>query len=130
MKYLVDTDWVVDYLQGHEPAQSTLPRLMADGIAISIITYTEYLEGVLGSRDPQQAQANFRAFLRPVPILGITRRIGRTNAQLRLTLRLQRRPIEHRAFDLLIAATALSQKLTLVTRNTRHYNDIPSLNLY
>jgi predicted nucleic acid-binding protein len=32
--------------------------------------------------------------------------------------------------DLLIAATALEEDLTLVTRNTRHFERIPDLKLY
>jgi predicted nucleic acid-binding protein len=52
------------------------------------------------------------------------------NAQLRLTLRQQGRPITHRALDLLIAATALQHHLTLVTRNTQDYDDIPALLRY
>jgi predicted nucleic acid-binding protein len=32
--------------------------------------------------------------------------------------------------DLLIAATALAENLTLVTRNVRHFNRIPELKLY
>jgi tRNA(fMet)-specific endonuclease VapC len=33
-------------------------------------------------------------------------------------------------FDLLIAATALHHKLTVVTRNVRHFQRIPELALY
>ena len=38
--------------------------------------------------------------------------------------------VNSRALDLLIAATALEYDLTLVTRNTEDYGDIPGLKLY
>lgn len=50
-------------------------------------------------------------------------------ARLRETLRKQRKRINMRALDLIIAATALEYNLTLVTRNTEDYVDIPDLQL-
>ena len=38
--------------------------------------------------------------------------------------------MNHRAMDLLIAATALEHDLVLVTRNTRHYADVADLRLH
>jgi predicted nucleic acid-binding protein len=38
--------------------------------------------------------------------------------------------VQHRAFDLVLAATALEHGLTLATRNTKDYADIPALALY
>lgn len=45
MKYLVDTDWVAEYLKGRQPAVSTLALLAQEGLAISLITYGEIYEG-------------------------------------------------------------------------------------
>jgi predicted nucleic acid-binding protein len=44
--------------------------------------------------------------------------------------RRQTKNIEQRAFDLLVAATALTYQLTLVTRDTADYADIPGLIIY
>lgn len=57
MKDLIDTDWVVNYLNGREPATTLPTQLEPDGLAISIITYSEYYRGILGSPDPKAAGA-------------------------------------------------------------------------
>ena len=131
MNYLLDTDFVSDWLNARPAAVRLFPRLLADGVAISIITHSETLEGILGGRDPLAAVRVFRTFLQGVRVLGVTRTVtvSRRHAQLRLELRRQKRQVNERALDLLIAATALTYDLTLVTSNTRDYQDIPGLKL-
>ena len=46
MSYLLDSDWVADYLKGKPQAVALLDRLREDGIAISLITYGEIYEGI------------------------------------------------------------------------------------
>ncbi len=130
MSYLVDTDWVVDYLAGRTAVVQLLDELAPQGLAISIITFIEVYEGIYHSRDPQGTEAIFRAFLQAVKVLSITRTVARRTARIRGYLRQQKLPIDHRAFDLVIAGTALAYDLTLITRNLRHYRDIPDLKLY
>lgn len=107
MKYLIDTDYVIDYLYGNEGARNLLAQLSLDGIAISIITYSEIYEGIFSSRDPKQAEQVFRSFLEGVTVYTVSREVGRQYARLRRELRQARRPITNRALDLLIAATAI-----------------------
>ena len=130
MTYLLDTDWVVDHLAGRSEAVDLVATLAPDGIAISIITYVEVFEGILGGRDPRQAERVLRQFLEGVDVIGISRTVARRAAAIRVGLRRRRVPIDHRAMDLLIAATAVEHDLTLVSRNTRDYGDIPVLRLY
>jgi hypothetical protein len=51
-------------------------------------------------------------------------------ARLRETLRSQNKWVTSRALDLIIAATALEYRLTLVTKNRDDFKDIPDLSLY
>lgn len=44
MTYLVDSDWVADYLKGRTTAVTVLTDLFAEGLAISIITFAEIEE--------------------------------------------------------------------------------------
>ena len=53
MTFLVDTDWVIDYLGGQDRARDLFVRLLPDGVAISLITYIEVFEGIIGGRDPE-----------------------------------------------------------------------------
>jgi predicted nucleic acid-binding protein len=130
MTYLIDTDWLIDYLLGVPPAQTLLASLLPDGLAISIITYSEVYEGILRSPDIQAGARGLRAFLRGAAVLPVTKTVARRNAQVRAHLRGQGRSVRQRAFDLLIAATALTYGLTVVTRNRQDYNDVPGISLY
>lgn len=130
MRYLLDTDFVIDHLTGQADALDTLTRLLPDGVAVSMITFSEIYEGIYGSRDPRAAAAAFTTFLRGVPVLPVSRSVAKRTATLRLELRQQGRAVNHRALDLIIAATALDLGLTLVTRNRRDYGDISGLELY
>lgn len=130
MKYLVDTTWGIDYLTGQKAADDLFTALMPGGLAISVVTFSEVYEGIYGSRNPKRAEATFSTFLRKGAVLGVSRGVAKRNGLVRMELRRQRREVTHRAFDILIAATALEHDLTLVTRNLTHYDDIPSLRLY
>lgn len=130
MKYLVDTDWIIDYLTGQPPAKALFTQLLPEGVAISVISFSEVYEGIYGSRDPERAEQAFRAFLSQVKVLGINRSVAKCNGRIRNELRRQRHPITQRALDLLIAATSLEYNLILVTRNRDDYHDISHLQLY
>ena len=82
------------------------------------------------SPDPDEARAKLQAFLAAVPILPLSPAVAQRCAQLRETLRLQRKRVHSRALDLINAVVALEHDLPLVTRNVDDYQDIPSLRLY
>ena len=128
MRYLIDTDWVADWLNGQPGTVTTLTQLRAEGLAISIITYGEVYEGVYYGRQPQQAEQAFRQFLRGVSVLPLTRPTMRQFAGLRGELRRQGKMLPDA--DLLIAATALNYNLTLLTRNRAHFERVKNLSLY
>ena len=127
MNYLADADFIIDHFNDLPTARSLLPRLLREGTGVSVITQIELYEGVYRSRNPRQAERDLRAFLRSVALLPITRAVALRTARVRADLRGRGRPIQHRAFDLIIAATALEHGLTVVTSNTRDYSDIPRL---
>ena len=107
-----------------------LSQLSEEGIAISIITYIEMYQGVLRSPNPTEAERKPQAFVGAVSVLYISPAVARRCAHIRETLRKQGKEFRRRAFDLLIAATALEHNLTLLTRNTADYEDIPNIRFY
>lgn len=129
MPYLIDTDWAIDYLLGQDDAVDLLQRLRGDRIGISVITYMEVVEGIRGGREARTALLGFGAFLRGTRVFAIGRPIAERAALVRVNIRAAGRGVDHRALDLLIAATAIEHDLILVTRNIRHYDDIPELRL-
>jgi predicted nucleic acid-binding protein len=131
MKYLIDTDLVIDHLVGDQTASTLLQNTLGpSGIAISIISFAEVYVGILRSATRKQAEAGFRDFLRSVPVLPLTKTVARQNAAIRVDLLQRGRSTRQRAFDLLIAATAIAHQLTLVTRNKADYQDLTGLTLY
>lgn len=128
MTYLVDTDWVIDFLKGKQIAVDLLGRLSEEGIVISIITYGEVYEGIYFGGRQQTAELGFGQFLQIADVVSLTQPIMRRFARLRGELRQHGQKISDT--DLLIAATALEHNLILVTRNTSHFERIPNLELW
>ena len=128
MMYLIDTDWVVEYLKGRNPAIQILDALPPEELAISLITYGEIYEGIYYGRDPKRAEQGFLQFLRGIDILPLNRPIMKEFAQVRGQLRKAGQRIDDP--DLLIAATAIYHDLTLFTHNERHFSRIPMLKLF
>lgn len=62
-------------------------------------------------------------------VLPLDQAVERRLVHIRRDLLDRRRPIKHRAYDLIVAATAVAHDLTLITGNTRDYADIPGLRL-
>jgi tRNA(fMet)-specific endonuclease VapC len=128
-RYLLDTDWVVDVLNGQERAIQTVLELAPAGLAVSIITYGELYEGAAFAHEPQPALAGLRSFLKGKAILPLTQPIMERFAHIRGSLpRSIRQQIGD--FDILIAATCLEHHLTLLTRNLKDFQQIPNLTLY
>ena len=46
MKYLIDTDWVINHLKGENRVVRKLEELAPEGVAMSVISLAEIYEGV------------------------------------------------------------------------------------
>jgi predicted nucleic acid-binding protein len=130
MPYLIDSDWLIDHLAGISQAVEFLDSLAPEGLAISVITFMEVSQGIERSPDPEIARSKFSAFLDVVPVIPFETTLAKRCAHLRETLRQQGKRVSSRALDLMIAATAIENDLTLVTRNLEDYEDISELKLY
>lgn len=128
-QYLVDTDWIVDALKGPANAAQTLVNLAPYGLAVSVISYGELFEGAYYAYDPPTALAGLHAFLQGKDLLPLTLSIIERFAIIRGGLPRQVRN-QIGDFDLLIAATAIEHRLTLLTRNLKDFQQIPGLTLY
>ena len=128
MTYLLDTDWVIDFLRGRIAAHQLPTSLRSGELAISLVTYGEIYDGIDQSADPINAEVGFLRLLRYLAIVPLDEASIRRFFQVRGELRRRGTPLED--LDLIVAATALHHNLTLVTRNRRHFARVPNLTLY
>jgi len=128
VSYLIDTDWVNDYLNGDRKAIDLLDGLSRDHLAISLITYGEVYDGIYSGRNPTASEAGFVRLLDVVHVIHLDEEIMRRFARIRGTLRRQGQKIGDS--DIMIAATAIHHGLTLVTRNVTDFRRVPGLKLY
>jgi predicted nucleic acid-binding protein len=128
VRYLLDTDWLIDALADRPRERHALEQLSDDGIGISIICLGELYEGAYGASDPHSRLARYREFVSAFTILPLTDAIMERFAITRAELRRQGGLIPD--IDLLVAATALEHGLILLTRNSRHFMRVPNLEIY
>lgn len=128
MKYLFDTDCLIDGLNGLQDAVGLIRTLGREGGAVCVISLAEIYEGIYAGSDPARNLVVARRFLSGFKVLDVTRPIVARFAQERASLRRRGTPLAD--FDLLIAATALTYDLTFVTHNVRHFERIGALKLH
>ena len=127
MSNLIDTDLIIDGLNNQPRVLAGLESLAEAGIAVSMISIGELYEGAFRNPDPEPRLEGMRQFLAGYQVLGLSEDAMLVFARERERLRRQGQLIPD--LDLLIAATAVANDLTLVTRNTRHFARISGLQL-
>ena len=120
---LLDTGLLIDLQRergagGSGPAHRYLAQGGGEEYCISTITALEFLESYAHLADGER-------FLAAFPQLDINAEVSRLGSRIRRDLRLRGEPIGD--FDVLIAATALSAGLPLVTDNLRHFQRVEGL---
>jgi predicted nucleic acid-binding protein len=130
MAYLLDSDIVIDHLAGDNETGRMLAHLSGEGLFISIVTYMEVYQGIMGSADPVRVEMRFLDMLNGLPVVPFSAEAAVRCARLRNELQQQGRRVRSRILDLLNAAMAVENDLTMVTRNLRDYRDIPGLVIY
>lgn len=125
--YLIDTDWIIHYLNGQRETVKRLVSLRKEGLAISVISLAELYEGVYYSTNPEGDKKALDDFLTGVSILGLEDEICKIFGKERGKLRKLKIVIGD--FDLLIAATCLCYNLTLLTNNIRHFKMAEGVNI-
>lgn len=128
MKFLIDTDWMIDHFNNVKAVTTKLEELAPEGMAISIISLAELYEGVYYSQDPAKSLQQLEEFLAPdLRVLNIDEEVCKVFGRERGKLRKQKKLIGD--FDLLIASTCLHYNLTLLTNNRKHFEEMKGLKI-
>ena len=123
--YALDTNTVLDYFKGKGDVAKNLLAVPPSEVALPAIVACEVWIGVLGSQNARRRQSQYEQFLASVEVLAFDSAVGRRAAELRHAL--ERRGEGIGPMDTLIAATALANSATLVTRNVREFGRIQGL---
>jgi tRNA(fMet)-specific endonuclease VapC len=116
LRYLIDTDWAIHYMNGDPEMVERLAEFQPDGIGMSLVSLAELWEGVHYSGDPAGSEQGLREFLRTVSLLPldeeVCRHFGKERGRLPADWRYRTASRAHR-----------------LTNNRRHFEMIEGLQL-
>jgi tRNA(fMet)-specific endonuclease VapC len=127
VELILDTTILIDIERDHRGLHDLIDD--ADSVAIAAITYAELLHGV-EMADPanrSRRQRFVEAIAERVPILSYDRRVTANHAVLLAAVQREGQP--RGAHDLIIAATAATFDMLVVTTNPRHFHNLPGVSV-
>ena len=127
MAYLIDTDIIIFALRGDKTVLAKFEENKNIPISISMITYAELVFGAKRSGNEQKNMLKVNRIREIYPVEELNIGIMEVFADIKTKMYAQ--PIRIEDMDLFIAATAIYNDLTLVTNNTKHFKNIPLLEL-
>jgi tRNA(fMet)-specific endonuclease VapC len=123
--YLIDTD-ICSYVIKRRPAMlERLLALPAGSWGISVITQHELVSGTLQPNCTKEVRKAAAEFLAVARIFSFGQPEAIRAAEAKQSLRASGRPTGF--LDILIAGHALAIGATLVTNNTKHFENVPGL---
>lgn len=124
-----DTSFLVDLLRGDDDATALLDIIEREARPqkVSAITVLELYEGVVRSETPETKRTRILDVLESKHVVAADHSVMRKAGQLSGDLITDGQRIERE--DCIIAATALLSDEPVITRNTRHFERIPELNV-
>jgi tRNA(fMet)-specific endonuclease VapC len=126
MKYLLDTNTCILYLNGRsENIKQKMTAVSQQDIVLCSVVKAELFYGAMKSLRPENNLAKQRKFTDSFVSLPFDDNSAEVYGQIRTQLAKAGTPIGPN--DLLIAAIALANNLTLVTHNTREFSRIAIL---
>lgn len=128
MKYLLDTNTCVRYLNGRAPALRQKMLTVADtDCAVSAVTKAEMFAGSARSQVPKQSRARQDAFFARFTSLPFDDAAADEFGRIRATLEAAGTPIG--PYDMQIAAIALVHNLIVITHNVREFERVAGLQI-
>ena len=128
MTYMLDTNICI-YAMKRKP-EKVLQHFREElngGLCISSITLAELEYGMKHSSNPARNEQALLRFLAPLSILPFGAAAASEYGEIRTYLQSNGMPIV--PLDMLIAAHARAEEMTIVTNNTREFERVPNLEL-
>lgn len=127
-RYLLDTNISIYLIKQHPPeVLARFQQIQLKQLHISSISVYELYYGIEKNNSQKRNTAALENFLAPLTVVDFTQEAAKKAAIIRNHLQKQGTPIG--AYDIQIAAIALSLNMTLLTNNTREFDRVRSLKL-
>lgn len=124
--YMLDTD-ICSYIIRERPLQvfEHFKQVEMEQLCISVVTYAELIYGVEHSSSKKVNRVVIDDFVQHLTIVPWDKAAAEHYGNIRAYLQTEGKIIG--SMDMMIAAHARSQKMTLVTNNDRHFKRVPKL---
>ena len=125
---LIDTDTLSYFFRNNPIVVEKLDKYLQEYgfINLSVITYYEVLNG-LYFKDAKKQRKKFEEFVKLNQVLPLTDEVAKNAAKVYAQLRKKGKTVGHN--DILIASTAVTNNMTLITNNAKHFKDIEGLDM-
>lgn len=125
---MIDTDILSLFLKNHPKVVERFASYLTlyKKVSLSIITYYEIVSG-LKHRDAEKKLLKFLEFASRNTVLPLTKESVTISGEIYAELRKTGNPLDD--IDLLIAGTALANRMVFVTHNKRHFERISMLEI-
>ncbi|MCH7732220.1 MAG: type II toxin-antitoxin system VapC family toxin [Candidatus Marinimicrobia bacterium] len=125
--YLLDTDTIIYSLKGNKAVKNELQKHLHDPLKLSVITLMELYYGAYKSQKMESNIAKIKTIETSLDILPINQELVEVFGMLKSKLEKAGKGLDD--FDLIIASTALTHNLVLVTNNEKHFQRITGLEI-
>lgn len=125
LRYLLDTDFCIRVLRERPPHLKARFNEHAAHLAVSSVTLAELMYGAEKSAEPERNVAAVEGFAARLAVLAFGDKAAVHYGQIRADLERKGRPIG--PYDLMIAAQARAEGLSLVTGNGREFSRVEGL---
>ena len=127
MAYLIDTNIIIYSLKNDQHVNEKFKETANIPKSISVITYGELVYGARKSKHMERSLATTYRIAELFPIIDINKSIMDIFGEIKSNLERKGNVIDD--MDLLIAATALSHNLVLVTNDEKHFSRVSDLRI-
>lgn len=122
-KLLLDTSVIIDFLRRKEKEDTLLYKLSSEDLYVSIVTHTELYSGK-SVWEKNEARKELEALFSGITILPLLPVISKAAGKIKAYNH------DRSLLDCIIASTALTQAIELVTLNTKDFETISELKLF
>ena len=127
MKYVLDTNTLIYFFRGQGEVAKHLWQHSPQDIGIPAIVLFELNVGIAKSTAPEKRRQQLKSLIDVITILPFGKAEADHGAKIRAELEQKGTPIG--PYDILIAATAITNRAVLVTHNIDEFSRIPQLQI-